>query len=187
MLKASGNKRIVIIRPNNPTPQIRWARGPASNRTPSSRSRTRFSRRTRSGRRSRRCVRRTPATLRRTTPLCETASPRQVARSLQLAEAKISRVVTVHDGYGTCSRSGSRSRRGAAGTWSHAVCHELRDMVRLLQREKIQVVFSGQTFRAAAQGARRQGRCKVYIISHIASGPFRRNASSARCRPTSRP
>ena len=58
MIKASGNKKIVVIRPErgDAADQV-GARQPASTRTPSSRSRTPFSRPTRSRRRSRRCAR----------------------------------------------------------------------------------------------------------------------------------
>ena len=50
---------------------------------------------------------------------------------------------------------------------------ELRDMVRLLQREKIQVVFSEQTFPPPLlKVLSDETRVKIYTISHIASGPF---------------
>jgi zinc transport system substrate-binding protein len=46
-------------------------------------------------------------------------------------------------------------------------------MVRLLQREKIQVVFSEQTFPPALlKVLADETRVKIHIISHIASGPF---------------
>jgi zinc transport system substrate-binding protein len=50
---------------------------------------------------------------------------------------------------------------------------ELRDMVRLLQREKIKVVFSEETFPAPLlKVLQDEAGVKVYTISHIASGPY---------------
>ena len=55
--------------------------------------------------------------------------------------------------------------------WSTST--ELRDMVRLLQREKIKVVFTEETFPTQMlRVLRDEAGVKVYIISHIASGPF---------------
>ena len=50
---------------------------------------------------------------------------------------------------------------------------ELRDMVALLKREKIRVVFSEEAFPAPLlKVLRDEAGVRVYIISHIASGPF---------------
>ena len=46
-------------------------------------------------------------------------------------------------------------------------------MVKLLQREKIRVVFSEETFPAPMlKVLRDEGGVKVYIITHIASGQY---------------
>jgi zinc transport system substrate-binding protein len=50
---------------------------------------------------------------------------------------------------------------------------ELKDMVALLKREKITVVFSEETFpEPLLKVLRDEAGVNVYIISHIASGPF---------------
>jgi zinc transport system substrate-binding protein len=50
---------------------------------------------------------------------------------------------------------------------------ELRDMVKLLQREKIRVVFSEETFPPPMlKVLKDEGGVKVYIITHIASGEY---------------
>ena len=50
---------------------------------------------------------------------------------------------------------------------------ELRDMVKLLQREKIRVVFTEETFpEAMLKVLRDEAAVKVYIITHIASGAY---------------
>ena len=68
----------------------------------------------------------------------------------QLADAKITRVVTVHDGYGYLLQEFGLEVAGvvqpAHGLTPSAA--ELRDMVELLQRERITVVFSEETFPA---------------------------------------
>jgi len=176
MLKASGNKRIDIIRPNDATPQIRSARGPGVN------SHTFIS--------FTNAIQQTYAIQKALTTLRpqDAATLQQNAAgyarrlrlvksraALQLAEAKITRVVTVHDGYGYLLQEFGLEVAGvvqpAHGLTPSAT--ELRDMVRLLQREKIQVVFSEQTFPAPLlKVLGDEARVKVYIISHIASGPF---------------
>ena len=50
---------------------------------------------------------------------------------------------------------------------------ELRDMVKLLQREKIRVVFSEESFPAPLlKVLRDEAGVKVYTITHIASGAY---------------
>ena len=84
-------------------------------------------------------------------------------------------MVTVHDGYGYLLQEFGLEVAGvvqpAHGLTPSAA--ELRDMVRLLQREKIRVVFSEETFPAPLlKVLSDEAGVKVYIISHIASGPF---------------
>ena len=84
-------------------------------------------------------------------------------------------MVTVHDGYGYLLQEFGLDLAGvvqpAHGLTPSAT--ELRDMVRLLQREKITVVFSEETFPAPLlKVLRDEAGVKVYTISHIASGPF---------------
>ena len=93
----------------------------------------------------------------------------------QLAEAKITRVVTVHDGYGYLLQEFGLEVAGvvqpAHGLTPSAA--ELRDMVKLLQREKIRVVFSEETFpEPMLKVLRDEAGVKVYIITHIASGAY---------------
>jgi len=176
MLKASGNKRIDIIRPNDATPQIRSARGPGVN----SHTFISFT----NAIQQTYAIQKALARLRPQDAATLQQNAAGYARrlrlvksraALQLAEAKITRVVTVHDGYGYLLQEFGLEVAGvvqpAHGLTPSAT--ELRDMVRLLQREKIQVVFSEQTFPAPLlKVLGDEARVKVYIISHIASGPF---------------
>ena len=93
----------------------------------------------------------------------------------QLAEAKVTRVVTVHDGYGYLLQEFGLEVAGvvqpAHGLTPSAT--ELRDMVKLLQQEKIRVVFSEETFPAPLlKVLQDEAGVKVYIITHIASGEY---------------
>ena len=93
----------------------------------------------------------------------------------QLADAKITRVVTVHDGYGYLLQEFGLEVGGVVQP-AHGLtpsAGELRDMVALLKREKITVVFSEATFpEPLLKVLRDEAGVTVYIISHIASGPF---------------
>jgi zinc transport system substrate-binding protein len=176
MIRAAGNQKIVIIRPNDATPQIRSVHGSAVN------SHTFIS--------FTNAVQQTYAIARALSalrPRLADAFQRNAAAyarrlrlikanaAAQLAEARITRVVTVHDGYGYLLQEFGLEVAGvvqpAHGLTPSAA--ELRDMVRLLRREKIRVVFSEETFPASMLAVLRdEAGVKVYIISHIASGAY---------------
>ncbi|MEO8256335.1 MAG: zinc ABC transporter substrate-binding protein [Acidobacteriota bacterium] len=176
MLKASGNKKVVIIRPNQTTPQIHAVRGSSVN----SHTFISFT----NAIQQTYAIQKAIAALR---PGDAAALQRQAsdyARRLrlikaraaqQLADAKITRVVTVHDGYGYLLQEFGLEVAGvvqpAHGLTPSAA--ELRDLVRLLQREKIRVVFSEETFPPQMlKVLQDEGNVKVYTITHIASGAY---------------
>ncbi|HEX4494285.1 MAG TPA: zinc ABC transporter substrate-binding protein [Thermoanaerobaculia bacterium] len=176
MIKASGNRKIVIIRPNAETPQIRSVHGNAVN------SHTFIS--------FTNAIQQTYAIAKALGQLRpELAAGFQknaadYARRLrqikaraaaQLADAKITRVVTVHDGYGYLLQEFGLEVAGvvqpAHGLTPSAA--ELENMVKLLKREKIKVVFSEESFPPPLlKVLQSEAGVKVYIISHIASGKF---------------
>jgi zinc transport system substrate-binding protein len=170
MLKASGNTRVTVIRVNAETPMIR-----ANSHTFISFSnaiqQTYF-------------IQRALARLRPQDAATLQQNAAEYARRLrlikakaasQLAEATITRVVTVHDGYGYLLQEFGLEVGGVVQP-SHGLtpsAAELRDMVALLRREKIAVVFSEATFpEPLLKVLRDEAGVNVYIISHIASGPF---------------
>ena len=176
MIKSSGNTKIKIVRPNEATPQIRSANGKSVN------SHTFIS--------FTNAIQQTYAIQKALTELRpkDAAALQQnaadYARRLrlikskaatQLAEAKITRVVTVHDGYGYLMQEFGLEIAGVVQP-SHGLtpsASELRDMVKLLQREKIKVVFSEETFPPPLlKVLRDEAGVMVYTISHIASGPY---------------
>jgi zinc transport system substrate-binding protein len=176
MIKASGNTKIVVIRPNEATPQIKNANGTGVN----SHTFISFT----NAIQQTYAIERALATLRPRDAAALQANTAEYARRLRLikskaaarlAEARITRVVTVHDGYGYLLQEFGLDLAGvvqpAHGLTPSAT--ELRDMVRLLQKEKISVVFSEETFPAPLlKVLRDEAGVKVYTISHIASGPF---------------
>jgi zinc transport system substrate-binding protein len=176
MIKASGNTRIVLIRVNETTPQIRSAHGTGVN----SHTFISFT----NAIQQTYAIQKAIAALRPQDAAALQKNAGDYARRLrvikaraasELAEAKITRVVTVHDGYGYLLQEFGLEVAGvvqpAHGLTPSAA--ELRDMVKLLQREQIRVVFSEESFPPPLlKVLQDEAHVKVYQISHIASGAF---------------
>jgi len=92
-----------------------------------------------------------------------------------LADARITRVVTVHDGYSYLLQEFGLEVAGVVEPAHGLVpsARELEDMVALVNKEKIKVVLSEQTFPEKLLATlREETGVKVYIISHIATGKW---------------
>jgi zinc transport system substrate-binding protein len=176
MLKASGNTRATIVRVNAETPMIRAGRGSGVN----SHTFISFS----NAIQQTYAIQRALARLRPQDATMLQQNAADYARRLrtikaraasQLADAKITRVVTVHDGYGYLLQEFGLEVGGVVQP-SHGLtpsAGELRDMVALLRRERITVVFSEASFpEPLLRVLRDEAGVTVFIISHIASGPF---------------
>jgi zinc transport system substrate-binding protein len=176
MLKSSGNTRAVIVRVNAETPMIRATRGSGVN----SHTFISFS----NAIQQTYAIQRALARLRPQDAAALQQNAAAYARRLRtikakaasaLADATITRVVTVHDGYGYLLQEFGLEVGGvvqpAHGLTPSAA--ELRDMVALLKRERITVVFSEETFPGPLLNVLRdEAGVNVFVISHIASGPF---------------
>ena len=176
MLKAAGNTRATIIRVNAETPMMRASRGSGVN----SHTFISFS----NAIQQTYAIQRALSRLRPQDAAALQANAAEYARRLrtikaraasQLAAAKTTRVVTVHDGYSYLLQEFGLEVGGvvqpAHGLTPSAA--ELRDMLALLKREKIRVVFSEETFpEPLLKVLRDEAGVAVYVISHIASGPF---------------
>ena len=176
MLKASANTRVTIIRVNEATPQVHAAHGTGNN----SHTFISFT----NAIQQTYAIQKALAALRPQDAAALQRNAGDYARRLrlikakgaqQLAEAKVTRVVTVHDGYGYLLQEFGLEVAGvvqpAHGLTPSAT--ELRDMVRLLQREHIRVVFSEETFPAPLlKVLQDEAGVKVYVITHIASGAY---------------
>jgi zinc transport system substrate-binding protein len=176
MLKASGNTRATIVRVNAETPMIRALRGNSVN----SHTFISFS----NAIQQTYAIQRALARLRPQDAAALQQNAAEYARRLrtikakaasQLADATITRVVTVHDGYGYLLQEFGLEVGGVVQP-SHGLtpsAGELRDMVALLKRERVTVVFSEATFpEPLLRVLRDEAGVSVFIISHIASGPF---------------
>ena len=176
MLKASGNTRAAVVRVNAETPVIRAGRGTGVN----SHTFISFS----NAIQQTYAIQRALARLRPHDAAALEQNAAQYARRLRaikaraavrLADAAITRVVTVHDGYGYLLQEFGLEVGGVVQP-SHGLtpsAGELRDMVALLKREKITVVFSEETFpEPLLKVLRDEAGVSVFIISHIASGAF---------------
>jgi zinc transport system substrate-binding protein len=176
MIKASGNERITVIKPNEGTPLLRSIRGGAVN------SHTFIS--------FTNAVQQTYAIERALSALRPDLAARfhagagayadrlrkiKADAAQKLASAKITRVVTVHDGYSYLCQEFGIEVVGVVEP-SHGLvpsAAELGDMIDLIKREKIKVVLSEETFPdkllAVLKGAT---GVRVYVITHIASGAY---------------
>lgn len=93
----------------------------------------------------------------------------------RLVEAKVDRVVTVHDGYVYLMQEFGIEIAGVVQPTHGLVpsAGELGQMVDLLKKEKVRVVLCEESFpEPLLRVLREEGGARVYLISHIASGPF---------------
>jgi len=176
MLKASGNTRATIVRVNDETPQIHSVHGKGPN-SHTFISFTNAIQQTYAIQKALEKLRPADAAALQQNAAAYARRLRQIKAKAAsvLADAKITRVVTVHDGYGYLLQEFGLEVAGvvqpAHGLTPSAA--ELRDMVAMLKREKIRVVFSEESFPAPMlKVLRDEAGVRVYIISHIASGPY---------------
>jgi len=176
MIKASGNERLTIIRPNDSVPLIRAQNGGTVN------SHTFIS--------FTNAIQQTYAIQKALGVLCpelaetfqknaaEYAKRLRVQKAKaarELAEAKLSRVVTVHDGYAYLMQEFGIEVAGVVEPAHGLVpsAGELQAMVDLIRAEKIQVVFSEESFPEPLLAVLKEhSRARVYVLSHVASGPY---------------
>jgi zinc transport system substrate-binding protein len=176
MIKASGNDRITIIRPNDVVPLLRATNGEGVN----SHTFISFS----NAIQQTYAIARALATLRPALATTFQANAADYARRLRtikanaaraLADARITRVVTVHDGYTYLMQEFGIEIAGVVEPAHGLVpsAAELERMVDLMKREKIVVVFSEEGFPKPLLNVLRESTgARVYIISHIARGAY---------------
>jgi zinc transport system substrate-binding protein len=176
MIQASGNTKVVVIRPNEGAPLLRSARGGAVN------SHTFIS--------FTNAVQQTYAIQKALAALRPDFAARfqegaaEYARRLRqikasaadkIARAKLTRVVTVHDGYSYLCQEFGIEVAGVVEPAHGLVpsAGEIGEMADLLKREKIEVVLSEESFPDKLLAVLKDAaRIRVYIITHIASGAY---------------
>jgi zinc transport system substrate-binding protein len=176
MIKASGNDKLRIIRPNDGVPLLKAVNGGTVN----SHTFISFSN----------AIQQTYAIAKALSALRPDLASRfdqnaaDYARRLraikgraaqELVDARVNRVVTVHDGYGYLMQEFGIDIAGVVEP-AHGLlpsAKELGAVVDLLKRERIQVVFSEESFPAPLlKVLHDEGHARVYVISHIASGAY---------------
>ena len=175
MIKASGNDKLRIIRPNDGVPLLKAVNGGTVN----SHTFISFSN----------AIQQTYAIAKALSALRPDLASRfdqnaaDYARRLRAIKGKaaqqlverVNRVVTVHDGYGYLMQEFGIDIAGVVEP-AHGLlpsAKELGEVVDLLKRERIQVVFSEESFPAPLlKVLHDEGHARVYVISHIASGAY---------------
>lgn len=176
MIAASGNRHIVILKPNDAVPLLREAHGPGLNSHTfisftNAIAQTWFIAEKLSALRpqlANRLQANAAAYVRRLRAMKNAAAAR-------LAQARIRRVVCVHDGYAYLMQEFGIAIAGVVEP-AHGLipsAAELGAMVDLIRREHIRVVFSEESFpEPLLRVLREEGGARVYLISHIAKGPY---------------
>ena len=176
MIKASGNEKITIIRPNDAVPLMRAAHGGGVN----SHTFISFT----NAIQQTYAIAQALATLRPALAPAFQQNAADYARRLRaikaraaraLADAKVTRVVTVHDGYAYLMQEFGIEIAGVVEP-AHGLipsAAELERMVDLIKRERIRVVFSEETFPEPLLNVLRESTgARVYLISHVARGAY---------------
>ena len=176
MVKASGNARIVVIRPNDQAPLLRANSGRAVN----SHTFISFTNAIQQAD----AIAKALSKLRPDLATKFDANAADYARRLRkikakaatrLADAAIHSVVTVHDGYGYLLQEFAIDIDAVVEP-AHGLVPsgaELKEVIDLLRRDQISVVFSEETFpEPLLEVVREQGHARVYLLSHIASGEY---------------
>ena len=176
MIKASGNPRIIVIRPNDSVPLLKATNGGTVN----SHTFISFS----NAIQQTYAIAKALSALRPELAATFESNASDYARRLrtmkdkaaaQLANAKVTRVVTVHDGYGYLMQEFG-IEIAAVVEPAHGLvpsAKELSAVLDVLKRDNVHVVFSEETFpEPLLQVLRDEGHARVYVISHIASGAY---------------
>lgn len=176
MIAASGNRHIAIVKPNDAVPLLRQAHGPGLNSHTfisftNAIAQTYFIAEKLAALRpalAQQLQQNAAAYVRR-------LRAEKSAAAAQLAKARIKRVVCVHDGYAYLMQEFGIEIAGVVEP-AHGLipsAAELGAMVDLIRREHIRVVFSEESFpEPLLRVLREEGGARVYLISHIAKGPY---------------
>jgi zinc transport system substrate-binding protein len=176
MISASGNTALTIIRPNDAVPLVRASNGAGMN----SHTFISFT----NAIQQTYAIARALAALRPAFAGTFQENAAAYARRLrtikataerQLADARTTRVVTVHDGYTYLMQEFGIEIAGVVEPAHGLVpsAKELEGMVDLMKREKIRVVFTEEGFPQPLLDVVREATgARVYVISHIARGEY---------------
>lgn len=176
MIRASGNERLRVIRPNDATPLLPGAHGEKanshtflslSNAIAQSRAIADALGEMRPGLAAR--FRENAADYAKRLRAIKNAA------AARLADARVHRVVTVHDGYAYLMQEFGIEIAGVVQP-AHGLqpsARELAEIVDLLAKEKTPVVFAEESFpEGMLVVLRDEGHARAYVITHVASGDY---------------
>jgi len=176
MLKASGNTHVKVIKPNDGTPLMPGAHGEAVN-PHTFLSFTNAIQQTYA-------IARALGALRPELAARFSANAHAYARKLRkikaaaaakLVSPRVTRVVTVHDGYSYLLQEFGIELAGVVQP-AHGLnpsAGELQTLIDLMKREKLRVVLTEESFPKPLLHTLQQATgAKVYVISHIATGTY---------------
>ncbi len=176
MIKASGNTHLTIIEANAETPLVKGAHGDA----PNSHTFISFT----NAIQQTKLIAKKLGELRPASADAFAANASayvdklralQSAAAQKLADAKITRVVTVHDGYSYLLQEFGVELAGVVQP-AHGLtpsAKELGDMIALMKQEKLTIVLTEEDFPEKLLATLRDATgAKVYIISHVAVGAY---------------
>ncbi len=99
----------------------------------------------------------------------------QARAAKEIANAKIKRVITVHDGYSYLLQELGIELVGVVQP-AHGLipsAKELGEMIELMKKERVSVVFTEEDFPEKLLATLREATgAKVYVISHVATGDY---------------
>lgn len=175
MLQASGNARCRLVKPNDGTPLLKSLRGGAVN----SHTFISFSN----------AIQQTYVIARALGELRPDLAPKlqtnasvyvkrlralQASALTRLAGVPHARVITVHDGYAYLLQELGVELAGVVEPAHGLVpsAAELGEVVKLIERQQVQVVLSEQGFPAPLLAVLQKAGARVTVISHIATGAY---------------
>ena len=176
MIRASGNTHLVVIEVNAQTPLVRTAHGDGQN------SHT-FISFTNAIQQTKLIAKRlgelrpasADAFAANASAYADKLRAIQSAAAAKLANAKIKRVVTVHDGYTYLLQEFGIELAGVVQP-AHGLtpsAKELGEMIELMKKDKVTIVLTEEDFPAKLLTTLRDATAaKVYIISHVAIGQY---------------
>jgi zinc transport system substrate-binding protein len=176
MIRASGNTHLVVIEVNAQTPLVRTAHGDGQN------SHT-FISFTNAIQQTKLIAKRlgelrpasADAFAANASAYADKLRAIQSAAAAKLANAKIKRVVTVHDGYTYLLQEFGIELAGVVQP-AHGLtpsAKELGEMIELMKKDKVTIVLTEEDFPAKLLTTLRDATAaKVYIISHVAIGEY---------------
>lgn len=176
MIKASGNTKIVLIKPNDGIPLLKAKNGGAVN-AHTFISFTNAVQGTYTIEKALDALRPelAPVFRKNSGAYARKLRKQKAAAATRLAEAGVSRVITVHDGYGYLMQEFGIDIAGVVEP-SHGVtpsAAELQQIVGLAKREGLHVVFAEESFpKPMLDVLRESAGANVYVISHIEGGGY---------------